>query len=102
MSHRARGMAFMLGACVCAAGAGEPYGTNPFLIKLDIPAPKDSAGGIIVADVTGDWREEIVVLAGRELHVYHNPARNPRPREKRLWADRNCRRLKQCHNYYSP
>ena len=43
-----------------------------------------------------------IVLSGRELHVYHNAAANPRPKEKRLWSRRNYRRLKQCHNYYSP
>ena len=57
---------------------------------------------LLVADVTGDWREEIIVLAGSELRVYSNPAPNPRPKQKRLWADRNYRRLKQCRNYYSP
>ncbi len=63
---------------------------------------KEKADRLYVADVTGDWREEIIVLSGRELHVYHNAAANPRPKEKRLWSSRNYRRLKQCHNYYSP
>lgn len=62
----------------------------------------EKADRLYVADVTGDWREEIVVLAGRELHVYRNAAPNPRPDARRLWANRNYRRLKQCHNYYSP
>lgn len=57
---------------------------------------------LYVADVTGDWREEIIVLNGSELHVYQNRDPNPRPQHKRLWTDRNYRRLKQCHNYYSP
>jgi hypothetical protein len=60
------------------------------------------ADRLYVADVTGDWREEIIVLAGNELHVYSNPTENPRPDEPRLWDDRNYRRLKHCHNYYSP
>jgi hypothetical protein len=63
---------------------------------------REKADRLYVADVTGDWREEIIVLSGRELHVYHNEAANPRPKEKRLWSSRNYRRLKQCHNYYSP
>jgi len=114
---------------------------KPFVIKLAIPAPKDSGGGIItadinndgetdylvtvpghlavydnngkklwikktdilyVADVTGDWREEIIVLNGSELHIYANSEVNPRPKQKRLWTNRNYRRLKQCYNYYSP
>lgn len=57
---------------------------------------------LMVADVVGDWREEIIVLNGSELHVYRNDAPNPRPKEKRLWSDRNYRRRKQCYNYYSP
>lgn len=62
----------------------------------------EKADRLYVADVTGDWREEIIVLNGNELHVYHNEAPNPRPQRARLWTDRNYRRLKQCHNYYSP
>jgi hypothetical protein len=60
------------------------------------------ADRLYVADVLGDWREEILVLAGSELSVYQNPDPNPRPDENRLWENRNYRRLKQCHNYYSP
>jgi len=63
---------------------------------------RNKADRLYVADVTGDWREEILALAGNRLHVYHNPKPNPRPDEKRLWTSRNYRRLKQCHNYYSP
>jgi hypothetical protein len=74
----------------------EPL-TGKFIARF-----KNKADRLYVADVAGDWREEILVLAGSELHVYRNPAPNPRPRAKRLWADRNYRRLKQCHNYYSP
>ena len=62
----------------------------------------ESADRLYVYDVRGDWREEIIVLSGSELHVYENPAPNPRRDQKRLWEDRNYRRLKQCHNYYSP
>ena len=60
------------------------------------------ADRLYVADVLGDWREEILVLAGSELSIYQNPDPNPRPDERRLWENRNYRRLKQCHNYYSP
>jgi len=63
---------------------------------------EEKADRLFVADVTGDWREEIVVLNGSELHVYKNDKPNPRPNRNRLWADRNYRRLKQCYNYYSP
>jgi hypothetical protein len=63
---------------------------------------KEKADRLYVADVTGDWREEIIVLNGSELHIYQNTQSNPRPSQKRLWSNRNYRRLKQYHNYYSP
>ena len=63
---------------------------------------KEKADRLYVADVLGDWREEIIVLAGNELHIYSNDAPNPQPERKSLWSSRNYRRLKQCHNYYSP
>ncbi|MEZ6189933.1 MAG: hypothetical protein R3C45_01405 [Phycisphaerales bacterium] len=94
----------------------EPM-TGRFVLQI-----KEQADRLYVADVTGDWREEIIVLTGTihgadlsendtsggttgggsELHIYANPADNPRPDEPRLWDSRNYRRLKQCHNYYSP
>jgi len=63
---------------------------------------KEKADRLYVADVTGDWREEIIVLNGNELHIYANSEANPRPNQERLWTSRNYRRLKQCYNYYSP
>jgi hypothetical protein len=63
---------------------------------------KEEADRLYVADVLGDWREEVIVLNGNELHVYENHEPNPRPDRERLWTDRNYRRLKQYHNYYSP
>jgi hypothetical protein len=63
---------------------------------------REKADRLYVADVTGDWREEIIVMNGSELHIYQNRDANPRPDVKRLWTDRNYRRLKHCHNYYSP
>lgn len=90
----------------------EPM-TGRFVLQI-----KEQADRLYVADIAGDWREEIIVLtgtipgkdssdtstseAGAELHIYANPAENPRPDEPRLWDDRNYRRLKQCYNYYSP
>jgi hypothetical protein len=63
---------------------------------------RTEADRLYVADVAGDWREEILVLSGDELHLYANAAANPRSGEPRLWHDPNYRRLKQYHNYYSP
>ena len=77
-------------------GLFEPL-TGQFVLRLP-----EKADRLYVADVSGDWREEIVVLNGSELHVYSNAEPNPRPDRKRLWSDRNYRRLKQAHNYYSP
>jgi hypothetical protein len=74
----------------------EPM-TGRFVERIEQQADR-----LYVADVLGDWREEILVLARRELSVYRSTAPNPRPGQKRLWENRNYRRLKQCHNYYSP
>jgi hypothetical protein len=41
------------------------------------------------AGVTGDWREEIIMLSGNELHVYENRATKPRPNERRLRENRD-------------
>ncbi len=88
------------------------YDANPFVIRLDIPPPPSPRAGswplrspadrLYVADVSGDWREEMVVLHGNELRVYHNPAPNPRPDQPRLWELPHYRRAKQAYNYYSP
>ncbi len=77
-------------------GLFEPV-SGRFVLRLP-----EKADRIYVADVTGDWREEILVMAGEELHVYENRARNPRPREKRLWAQPHYARSKMTWNYYSP
>lgn len=105
-----------------------PYPRNPFVIKLEIPpiqSNEDSAGGIIVADlykdgrmdyarfkeradrlyvadVAGDWREELIVLSGNELRIYQNEAKNPNPDRPRLWTKQHYRRAKSVWNYYSP
>jgi len=68
-----------------------------FLLRLP-----EAADRLYVADVTGDWREEIIVWAGGELHVYANPHPNPRPEMPRLWTNPDYRRSKMTWNYYSP
>jgi hypothetical protein len=62
----------------------------------------EQADRLYVADVSGDWREEIVVLNGNELRVYHNDTANPRPDRPRLWSRRDYRRKKMTWNYYIP
>jgi len=74
----------------------EPL-TGKFILRI----PEKTAR-LYVADVTGDWREEIIVLNGSELHIYSNPVKNPNHRRTRLWGNSNYRKLKLYHNYYSP
>ncbi|MBI4602898.1 MAG: VCBS repeat-containing protein [Planctomycetes bacterium] len=62
----------------------------------------EQADRLYVADVAGDWREEIIVASGKELHIYENPAKNPRPDQQRLWSQQHYRRSKMSWNYYSP
>lgn len=63
---------------------------------------KEKADRLYVADVLGDWREEIVVLNGRELHIYSNENVNPNPHRQRLWEQDHYLRSKMTWNYYSP
>lgn len=71
--------------------------TGAFQARFD-----DTADRLFVADVSGDWREELVVLSGNELRVYHNGAPNPRPDQPRLWRKPHYLRSKMTWNYYSP
>jgi hypothetical protein len=63
---------------------------------------KERAHRLYVADVTGDWREEIVVLNGNEIRIYENDQPNPNPNHPRLWEKSHYRRSKMTWNYYSP
>lgn len=71
--------------------------TGEFVLRVP-----ETASRIYVADVMGDWREEIVVWNGSELRVYENLAPNPRPARERLWTQQHYLRSKQTWNYYSP
>ncbi|MFQ5707775.1 MAG: PKD domain-containing protein [bacterium] len=64
----------------------------------------EQAGRIFVADVSGDYREEIVVLNNpqHELHIYWNEAANLNPAKARKWHLNHYQRQKQNYNYYSP
>lgn len=68
-----------------------------FLLRLT-----EAADRLYVADITGDWREEIIVWSGSELHLYSNPQPNPRPEAPRLWTIPHYKRSKMTWNYYSP
>jgi len=62
----------------------------------------EKADRLYVADIAGDWREEIIVLNGHTLHIYQNEAENPNPDRPRLWEQPHYSRSKRTHNYYSP
>ena len=44
-------------------------------IRLDIPAPQDSAGGITVADVNDDGKPDFIITVPGHLAVYDNDGR---------------------------
>ena len=50
----------------------DSYEVNPFVISLGIPAPQDSAGGIIAADVDDDGAVDYLVTVPGHLAVYGN------------------------------
>lgn len=62
----------------------------------------DKCDRLYVADVSGDWREELISLSGSTLRIYHNPAPNPAPDKPRLWHMPHYARSKKTWNYYSP
>ncbi len=63
---------------------------------------KEKADRFYVADVSGDWREELIVLNGNKLHIYTNPEPNPNPNRPQLWSQNHYRRSKMTWNYYTP
>jgi len=62
----------------------------------------EKANRIMVADVAGDAREEIIVVTGNEIRVYWNDAPNAHPPRPRYWTQQHYRRNKANWNYYSP
>lgn len=63
---------------------------------------REKADRLYVADVFGDWREEVIVLNQNELHIYQNPDVNPRPDNPPLLLQQHYQRSKMTYNYYSP
>ncbi|NEQ76175.1 MAG: hypothetical protein F6K23_25930 [Okeania sp. SIO2C9] len=63
---------------------------------------KEKADRLYVADVSGDWREELIVVNGNKLHIYSNPEPNQNPNRPRLWSQNHYLRSKMTWNYYSP
>ncbi len=62
----------------------------------------ERADRIFVADLSGDFREEIVVVSGDEVHVYWNDAPYAGPARPRYWTHNWYQRQKMTYNYYSP
>ncbi|MHC4510862.1 MAG: rhamnogalacturonan lyase family protein, partial [Planctomycetota bacterium] len=67
----------------------DPIG-GEFLLHLK----NEKADRLFVVDVSGDWREEIVILNGNELHIYHHEGPNADPGHARLWDEPHYRRNK--------
>ncbi|HXV76644.1 MAG TPA: FG-GAP-like repeat-containing protein [Candidatus Polarisedimenticolaceae bacterium] len=63
---------------------------------------EERAERLYVADVQGDWREELIVASGGELHVYSNDQPNPRPEREPLWNEPQYVRRKINWNSYNP
>ncbi len=64
----------------------------------------ENSARIYVADVAGDYREEIIVLNSleKEIRIYWNPDSNKNTRGKRYWDENYYKRQKLNYNYYSP
>ena len=65
----------------------------------------EAADRIYVADLAGDWREELVVISGRKLTIYRNLDANPQgvaSNARPSWKKNIYLRRKMTWNYYSP
>ena len=71
--------------------------TGEFVLHI-----KAKADRLYVADITGDWREEIIIVEGNQIRFFENTAPNAQPLHARLWTQQNYRRSKMSWNYYSP
>ncbi len=71
--------------------------TGEFIQRFSVKADR-----LYIADVSGDWREEVIILQGNSLRIFHNPEPNPRPNQPRLWEKDHYLRSKLTYNYYSP
>lgn len=74
-------------------GIFDPVG-GKFLLHLK----NQMVDRLYVADTSGDWREEFIILNGNELHVYHNSGHNPNPNRRRFWSDAHYVRNKMTWN----
>ncbi|MEO0769086.1 MAG: hypothetical protein AAFY72_06575 [Cyanobacteria bacterium J06649_4] len=70
--------------------------TGQLIIR--IPAATER---LYVADLLGDWREELIVLEKEQIQIITNTAPNPNPDQISLWENPLYRRQKMTWNYYS-
>ena len=70
-----------LAVCLLSGPGARAAARNPMVISLEIPAPKDSAGGISVADVNDDGKQDFLVTVPGHLAVYDNAGR-------KLWIEK--------------
>lgn len=71
--------------------------TGEFIERVDTTCMR-----LYVADVSGDWREEVLIINGPELLIFHNPEPNLNPGAPRLWERPHYLRNKMSSHYYSP
>lgn len=58
---------------------------------------------LYVADILGDFREEMIVVdEDRTIKIFSNPGNTPKKSKRRYWNRSEYRRQKQNWNYYSP
>lgn len=64
---------------------------------------EEAAARLLVADVAGDYREELIVVNNKtgEIRVYWNDALNANE-NRRYWHQNQYKRQKENYNYYSP
>src|SRR5690606_25750117 len=71
-------LALVLLAPIMSAPAVPPYPENPFVIELDIPAPTDSGGSLICADLDNDGALDYLVTVPGHVAAYGHDG-------KKLW-----------------
>jgi hypothetical protein len=71
--------------------------TGRFLLRIP-----EAAQRLYVADVLGDWREELIVVSETRIRIYSNTRPNPDPGRTSLWDDDHYRQSKIVWNYYNP
>ena len=79
--HLPGAVAMAAAVLLATAAVVGAAGLKPTVITLDIPAPKDSAGGILIADVNDDGRMDYLVTVPGHLAVYGADGR-------KLWITR--------------